>query len=125
MCDPRKMKSSNLWNCFEDSGDSVNKVAVCNLCKTKLSYKSSTTNLKKHLERKHPTVLFVSTKTPSSQTLDSNPGPSTSSNLDRNDQSTVPTAPALVEVVNTNRVVSQTTIATFVKKKCTPTEKKG
>ncbi|CAG9763629.1 unnamed protein product [Ceutorhynchus assimilis] len=30
--------------------------ATCNLCTTKLSYKTSTTNLKRHLQIKHPTV---------------------------------------------------------------------
>lgn len=80
MANSRKMKTSNLWNCFKDVGDSVNKVAICKLCKVKLSYKSSTSNLKKYLDRKHPPVQFLSTRQQSVQsvpvaptTLESNP----------------------------------------------------
>lgn len=77
MADTRKMKTSNLWTCFEDLGDSVNKVACCKICKVKLSYKSSTTNLKKkHLERKHPTIQFMCSRscrsTPQQPGLDIN-----------------------------------------------------
>ncbi|XP_057652310.1 zinc finger BED domain-containing protein 4-like [Diorhabda carinulata] len=31
-------------------------IAICDLCKQKLSYKSSVSNLRKHFQRKHPTV---------------------------------------------------------------------
>lgn len=37
-------------------------MALCKICKAKLSYKSSTSNLKKHLERKHPAVQFHPSK---------------------------------------------------------------
>lgn len=64
------MKTSNLWNSF-DSIDTVNKIAPCKMCKVRLSYKSSTSNLKKHMERKHPTVQFISSKPqPASSTLE-------------------------------------------------------
>lgn len=77
MADVRKMKTSNLWNCFEDFGDSVNKIANFKICQSKISYKSSTSNLKKHLERKHPTVLFFSTR-PHSSTVNPQSTASTS-----------------------------------------------
>ncbi|KAL0808545.1 hypothetical protein ABMA28_012990 [Loxostege sticticalis] len=61
MADSRKLKTSNLWNCFDGSTDG-NKMATCKICQSKISYKSSTSNLKKHLDRKHPTIQFVSSK---------------------------------------------------------------
>lgn len=49
----QRRKSSELWNFFTAiSKDS----ARCNLCKSSLSYKGTVSNLKKHLQRKHPTV---------------------------------------------------------------------
>lgn len=90
MADSRKIKTSNLWNCFEDSSDSANKVAICKICKSKLSYKSSTSNLKKHIERKHPTVQFVSTKSQSSD-LNPQPPPSTSGSDANMQRSNAPT----------------------------------
>ncbi|KAJ8709373.1 hypothetical protein PYW07_009199 [Mythimna separata] len=80
MADSRKMKTSNLWNCFDGATD-VNKIAICKICQSKLSYKSSTSNLKKHLERKHPTIQFVTSKptsSDSSQPLITQPSTSTS-----------------------------------------------
>ncbi|XP_046684616.1 uncharacterized protein LOC124370373 [Homalodisca vitripennis] len=34
----------------------LDRVAVCNICKQRLSYKTSTSNLRKHMKCKHPTV---------------------------------------------------------------------
>lgn len=53
MYDRKRRKTSELWNFFKPI-DSV--FATCNLCKMKLSFKTSTSNLKKHLQSKHPTV---------------------------------------------------------------------
>ncbi|KAL3269836.1 hypothetical protein HHI36_008894 [Cryptolaemus montrouzieri] len=53
---PRKKRSS-LWNVFNDCGEGR---ASCKICEQKLSYKSSTTNLKKHLDRKHQNIIITS-----------------------------------------------------------------
>ena len=59
--DPRR-KTSDVWSFFEPVS---NYIALCKICKTSLSYKSSVSNLKKHLQRKHPTVALptISTQT--------------------------------------------------------------
>lgn len=33
-------------------------MAKCDMCQQKISYKTSTSNLKKHVERKHPTITL-------------------------------------------------------------------
>lgn len=53
MMNIHKRKMSALWRVFTIT-DKVNKMAICGFCGHHLSYKSSITNLKKHLERKHP-----------------------------------------------------------------------
>ncbi|KAL0811816.1 hypothetical protein ABMA28_009244 [Loxostege sticticalis] len=53
-------RKSVVWDHFTNIGQSV---AVCHICKTKLSFKSSVTNLKKHIDRKHPTVCIVGRNT--------------------------------------------------------------
>lgn len=53
----KRNKSSVLWEFFSTiEGDS--NFAKCKTCKQKLSYKTSTSNLKKHMTKKHPTVAF-------------------------------------------------------------------
>lgn len=49
----KRAKISLLWNFFTPLEKNY---AKCNLCRAKLSYKSTTTNLKKHILFKHPTV---------------------------------------------------------------------
>ncbi|XP_067639740.1 E3 SUMO-protein ligase ZBED1-like [Eurosta solidaginis] len=49
----KKSKTSFLWQFFEKVDHSF---ATCNICKTKISYKTSTSNLKRHMIRRHPTV---------------------------------------------------------------------
>lgn len=80
-----RKKTSFLWKFFSQEKDSK---AVCNLCKQVMSYKTSTTNLKKHLERKHPLVQLSNEpqRRDPAPVLDENnespsatPGPSTSS----------------------------------------------
>lgn len=48
-----KRKSSKIWNFFTPVDDVS---AKCDICKNVVSYKTSTTNLKRHMARKHPTV---------------------------------------------------------------------
>lgn len=52
-----KRKSSGVLNYFVVLDGNT---AKCEICKAKLSYKTSVTNLKKHVLRKHPTVQFPS-----------------------------------------------------------------
>jgi len=47
-----KRKTSEIWCFFRAVDDTF---AVCNICKAKLSYKTITTNLSKHMNRMHPT----------------------------------------------------------------------
>lgn len=61
-------KTSSIWNPFSQKSKS-DTVAICNTCKQELSYKSTYSNLKKHIQRKHPTVRLYD---------DTAPGPSTS-----------------------------------------------
>lgn len=83
---------SELWHHYEK--DALSGKAVCNLCKEKLAYKSTTANLKSHLKRKHVSVFAsLSSQTQPSQARQQNstaagaavdsyhlPGPSTSTN---------------------------------------------
>lgn len=62
-----KRKTSPLWNFFSIV-DNTNSVASCDICKQKLCYKSSVSNLKKHMQRKHPTVQIPTLETCTSQT---------------------------------------------------------
>lgn len=48
-----KGKKSILWNFFTPKNEIL---ASCNLCKQTLSYKSTISNLKMHLRKKHPTI---------------------------------------------------------------------
>ncbi|KAJ8923077.1 hypothetical protein NQ315_001629 [Exocentrus adspersus] len=50
-----RRKKSILWNFFSPSG---NGRATCNICHHNLSHQSSTSNLKKHMHRRHPTVYL-------------------------------------------------------------------
>ncbi|XP_072376816.1 uncharacterized protein [Diabrotica undecimpunctata] len=54
-----KRKRSQIWNYFtrKKPGEYV---ATCNLCKKELGFRSTTSNLKKHLDRKHPHVEIKS-----------------------------------------------------------------
>ncbi|XP_022219418.1 uncharacterized protein LOC111072090 [Drosophila obscura] len=47
-----KRKTSEIWCFFRAVDDTF---ALCNICKAKLSYKTTTTNLSKHMNRMHPT----------------------------------------------------------------------
>lgn len=49
---------SPIWNFFSIV-DKDNLTAKCDICAQKMCYKSSTSNLKRHLERKHPTVKLI------------------------------------------------------------------
>ncbi|KAJ8946653.1 hypothetical protein NQ314_008825, partial [Rhamnusium bicolor] len=50
-----KRKKSEIWNFFSVEDDNK---AKCNICKSIFSYKTSVTNLKSHILRKHPSIKF-------------------------------------------------------------------
>ncbi|XP_059045023.1 uncharacterized protein LOC131840846 [Achroia grisella] len=49
------ISTSTIWTYFK-STDRVKKVAICLICKKRLSYHTSMTNLKRHLGRAHPNI---------------------------------------------------------------------
>lgn len=55
MSNSDRKKMSDIWCHFTSLPD---KFATCNFCKQKLSFKTSITNLRRHLNCKHPTVLI-------------------------------------------------------------------
>lgn len=48
-------RSSPIWSFFTVI-NSTNKIAKCDICKTDISFKSSVSNLKRHMIKKHPTI---------------------------------------------------------------------
>ncbi|XP_057668344.1 zinc finger protein 658B-like [Diorhabda carinulata] len=52
----KKNSTSRMWEFFTKI-PGFNSEACCNICQNQLSYKSTTFNLKRHLERKHPELL--------------------------------------------------------------------
>jgi hypothetical protein len=67
----KRQKHSKLWNFFTPvEGHSV---AICNVCKRKLSYKSTSSNLKKHLTSNHPNVILPSSMISPAQPSTSQP----------------------------------------------------
>ncbi|KAI8046187.1 uncharacterized protein LOC128251874 [Drosophila gunungcola] len=54
-----KRKTSEIWGFFRAVDDTF---ALCNICKAKLSYKTTTTNLSKHMNRMHPTTALQNNK---------------------------------------------------------------
>lgn len=50
-----KRKTSEVWNFFTIT-DASKMLAKCDLCHQTFSYKSSVSNLKKHIQKKHITV---------------------------------------------------------------------
>ncbi|KAJ4425461.1 hypothetical protein ANN_28077 [Periplaneta americana] len=64
----KRSKTSPIWSFFTSVND-TEKIAQCDICSKKLCYSSSVTNLKKHIERKHPIInLQISKASPHSST---------------------------------------------------------
>ncbi|XP_063931861.1 E3 SUMO-protein ligase ZBED1-like [Zophobas morio] len=59
-------KRSEIWNFFTQVDQQI---AKCDICKQHLSFKSSISNLKKHVERKHPAIQ-ISRKFTGSQEIE-------------------------------------------------------
>lgn len=51
-------RSSPVWNFFTVT-DKVQYIAECDMCKKSFSFKSSVSNLKKHMEKKHPFIKLL------------------------------------------------------------------
>lgn len=51
----KRQKTSYLWGYFSIT-DQNNKICKCDLCGQTLCYKSTVSNLKKHMDRRHPTI---------------------------------------------------------------------
>lgn len=55
----KKQKTSEIWNFFTPiKGEKY--YALCNMCKKKLSYRTTNSNLKKHITSNHPTISMTS-----------------------------------------------------------------
>lgn len=54
----KRQRYSELWNFFTPIDNDY--FATCNMCKRKLSFKTTNSNLKKHLNSNHPAVLLPS-----------------------------------------------------------------
>lgn len=52
----KRGRVSELWKYFKIESE-LNKTAICLLCKLKLSFRSTASNLKKHLRTKHRGIL--------------------------------------------------------------------
>ncbi|XP_047038385.1 zinc finger BED domain-containing protein 4-like [Helicoverpa zea] len=131
-------KTSNVWVHFdiESVGE---KTAVCKLCRVKLSYKTSSTNLKKHILRKHPTVEIQDERrnmgmhqNSSEQRLEQEAGPSNQAGSQNLTQQSVVASSASHSAegnplpqphIIQQSLVRQPTIAQFTqRKKITPSE---
>lgn len=71
----KKQKTSYLWSYFTTI-DEVKKLARCDLCGGVQNFKSTVSNLKNHLSKKHPTIQLNS----KDSIVISTAGPSTSNN---------------------------------------------
>ncbi|XP_045781435.1 uncharacterized protein LOC123878317 isoform X1 [Maniola jurtina] len=58
---PKRNSNGLIWDFFEKSG-AGDKTAFCNYCSKKLSYQTTITNLKHHLERQHKSEYIILSK---------------------------------------------------------------
>lgn len=123
----KRKKTSDIWLFFEKSGKDS---AVCNICKSLLSLYiiGSSTNLKKHLQRKHPVVELgcSSNDQPASVVIDSNTPVILNEELSQPSISGRSTALVAVVAQTPTTILSnkkQTSLKAFVPKKVTLSEK--
>lgn len=121
-------KKSEIWNFFEMKPKS-DKIAVCNICKTDLSYKSSSNNLRKHMQRKHPLVKMNSSENQSrpiiSSASEADVQPMEVDSVDTNEHAEeLPSTSGTASTSNNNprTIISkpakiQSTVSTFLHKK--------
>lgn len=93
-----KTRTSEVW-CHFDVISEANKVALCTICKQKLSFKSSVSNLKKHLKVKH----FAIIRTECRQSVDSSRAPALNPNIPTTSSaSSASTSTSIAPVSNDN-----------------------
>lgn len=115
---PKKFeKSSLIWNFFKPQ-QGAEGIAICNLCHEKLSYKSTSGNLRKHIQRKHPSVQLNVSQTTTHQLSTSQSLPSTSSGA-----STSTDSKGVKGVGAVGVEVIQQKVSTFLKRKIPQAQK--
>ncbi|KAJ8981584.1 hypothetical protein NQ317_002612 [Molorchus minor] len=129
------IKISGVWNFFSIKSNSE-RIAVCNMCNTELSFKSTSFNLKKHIERKHPLVNLRLNEPQDNQTkLRKNydtftneqevaPVPSTSASSIQTSESIESNIPCLPTKSTVARSKVQSTVKTFLRRKLDTTANK-
>lgn len=120
---PRKtIKTSYIWNFFNEKPKS-DYIAICNLCKQELSFKSTSNNLKKHMERKHPLVNLNINKETVISRQDENIN---TLNLTEVQDSQPSTSTSQESVLQTQikKTVKQTAVTSFMRKKMGVTARK-
>lgn len=115
---------SDVWNYFVKAD---NGMAVCTVCKQKISYKSTITNSKGHLKRKHISVYSDLSSQPHQSQHDSAQAMTST-------QEVVPSGPATSSVITFGDIMPtdpvqhppkrQRTLASYVPRKITPDQKK-
>lgn len=55
----KRVKTNDIWNFFSAENDEY---AKCNICKKKISYKTTNSNMRKHMKCTHSTVKIDSSK---------------------------------------------------------------
>lgn len=118
---PRKKsaKTSGIWNFYHEKEKSEC-IAICNICKQELSFKSTSSNLKKHMNRKHPLVKFDDDRSNTSNaTRDPKPIPGVEFTDPQPSTSTSIPSQEISKNVTTSskQVPTQTTVSSFLKKK--------
>jgi hypothetical protein len=102
-----RRKTSPLWAYFTELSGNEKK-AKCDMCSQKLSYRSSISNLKKHLDKRHPTINLklderCANSSPVTSTSISNTGEVISDSQPSNSNNVQPQTST--ETINTNIIV--------------------
>lgn len=116
----KRVKTSDIWNFFTQDCDQF---AKCNICKKKISYKTTNSNMRKHMKTNHPTVLISSCKNNKSGKLSQNTEAEIAEvhNMDTDTGaiSNIPSTSATSENPGVNKITTfnQPKISTFMPKK--------
>lgn len=129
MAPKKSIKTSLVWNYFKEKPKSDAK-AICNICKQEISYKSTSNNLRKHIERKHPTIKFHTEETANKTNTSNLPEP-----MEISDEPQPSTSKSLTTTTNQDQpdkylsdkhatALKQTSVNTFLRKKMGVTARK-
>jgi hypothetical protein len=104
-----RRKTSPLWAYFTELSGNEKK-AKCDMCSQKLSYRSSISNLKTHLDTRHPTINLklderCANSSPVPSTSISNTGEVISDSQPSNSNDVQPQTSTSTETNNTNIIV--------------------